>query len=193
VLDGGGGPGSAVIGGPDYYDTTGQITGRASHAGAGISPIQIMSEAISNMKLLKIDENTTTNIGKVSCNYPTNVVPEITTFAMEMRILNYESGKEQLNHVIGELKNAADKFGAKLEYDIKQSLHTYHHKEDNLIIKRFKVMCERHNLEYKSLVMRGDTDVSGLIFNGIDAIVLAAGGENAHELQERLIIDEGNT
>jgi di/tripeptidase len=38
--------------------------------------------------------------------------------------------------------------------------------------------------------MRGGTDVSGLTFNGIDAIVLAAGGANGHELQERLIIDE---
>ncbi|MCD5003649.1 M20/M25/M40 family metallo-hydrolase [Enterococcus saccharolyticus] len=194
VLDGGGGPGTAVIGGPDYYDITGRIIGKASHAGAapdlGISSIQVMSEAIANMKLLKIDEDTTTNIGKVVCDYPTNVVPEITTFAMEVRSLNPESGKKQLEHVIGELKKAATKFGATLEYDVTQSLHAYHHQEDNPVIQKYRKMCARHNLEYKGKVMRGGTDVSGLTFNGIDAIALSAGGENGHELQERLIIDE---
>ncbi|MGX7198072.1 M20/M25/M40 family metallo-hydrolase [Enterococcus olivae] len=194
VLDGSGGPGTAIIGGPDYYDITGQIIGKAAHAGvapdSGISSIQVMAEAISNMKLLKIDENTTTNIGKVICDYPTNVIPESTTFALEVRSLDQESGKKQLDHIVEELQNAANKFGAKLKYDINQSLYAYHHSEDNPVIQRYKQMCERHNLEYQGLVMRGGTDVSGLTFNGIDAIVLAAGGEYGHELQERLIIDE---
>lgn len=194
VLDGGGGPGTAIIGGPDYYDITGKIIGKAAHAGVspdtGISSIQVMSEAISNMTLLKIDENTTTNIGKVICNYPTNVVPEVTTFAMEVRSLDRESGKRQLNHIIEELEKAVVKFGATLEYNVNQSLFAYHHTDDNPVIKRFKAMCARHDLDYQGIVMRGGTDVSGLTFNGIDAIVLAAGGENGHELQERLIIDE---
>lgn len=194
VLDGGGGPGTAIIGGPDYYDITGKIIGKAAHAGVspdtGISSIQVMSEAISNMTLLKIDENTTTNIGKVICNYPTNVVPEVTTFAMEVRSLDRESGKRQLNHIIEELEKAVVKFGATLEYNVNQSLFAYHHNDDTPVIKRFKAMCARHDLDYQGIVMRGGTDVSGLTFNGIDAIVLAAGGENGHELQERLIIDE---
>lgn len=194
VLDGGGGPGTAIIGGPDYYDISGKIIGKAAHAGVspdkGISSIQVISEAISNMKLLKVDENTTTNIGKVICDYPTNVVPEVTTFALEVRSLDAESGKKQVEHVVEELKNAVAKFDATLEYDVSQSLYAYHHDDDNTVIKKFKGMCERHDLEYKGIVMRGGTDVSGLTFNGIDAIVLAAGGENGHELQERLVIDE---
>ena len=194
VLDGGGGPGTAIIGGPDYYDLTGRIIGKAAHAGVapdtGISSIQVMAAAIANMKLLKIDENTTTNIGKVLCNYPTNVVPEITTFAMEVRSLDQDSGKQQLAHIIEELQKAVAEFGATLEYEVNQSLYAYHHQDDNPVLKRFKAMCERHDLDYQGLVMRGGTDVSGLTFNGIDAIVLASGGEYGHELQERLVIDE---
>lgn len=194
VLDGGGGPGAAVIGGPDYYDILGTITGRAAHAGQapdeGISSIQVMADAISNMKLLKIDEDTTTNIGRVICDYPTNVVPEVTRFAMEVRSLDTEKGKAQVQHVLDTLQASVDKFGAKLEVSVDQSLHAYHHSEDNPVLKRFKAMCERHNLNYRTLVMRGGTDVSGLSYNGIDAIALAAGGEFAHELRERLIISQ---
>lgn len=194
VLDGGGGPGTALIGGPDFYDIVGKIIGKAAHAGVapeqGISSIQVMSEAISNMKLLKVDEDTTTNIGRVICNYPTNVVPEVTTFEMEVRSLKAEKGKAQCDHVIHTLEAACEKYGARLEYTLSQSLHAYHHSDDNPVIKQYKAMCERHGLTYTGQVMRGGTDVSGLTFNGIDAICLAAGGEFAHELRERLIIDE---
>jgi len=194
VLDGGGGPGSAIIGGPDYYDVWGKITGKASHAGSapdkGISSIQVMSDAISNMNLLKIDEDTTTNIGRVICNYPTNVVPEVTTFELEVRSLVPEKAEAQVQHVIDAIQTAADKYGAKAEIEYKKSLSAYHHTEDNKVLKLFKDMCEKHGLDYRTQVMRGGTDVSGLAENGIDAIALAAGGEYAHELRERLIIDE---
>lgn len=194
VLDGGGGPGAALIGGPDFYDIAGKIIGKAAHAGVapeeGISSIQVMSEAISNMKLLKVDEDTTTNIGRVICNYPTNVVPEVTTFEMEVRSLDANKGQAQCDHVIETLKAACEKYGARLDYTLDQSLHAYHHSDDNPVIKQYKAMCERHGLTYEGQVMRGGTDVSGLTYNGIDAICLAAGGEYAHELRERLIIDE---
>ena len=193
VIDGGGNPGTAIIGGPDFYDIAGTITGKASHAGVapekGISSIQVMGEAISNMKLLKVDEDTTTNIGRVICDYPSNVVPEVTRFELEVRSLSNEKGKAQCDHVIGALQKAADKYGAKLDYTLGQSLHAYHHSDDNPVIKSYKAMCERHNLEYNGMVVRGGTDVSGLTFNGIDAICLATGGEFAHELSERLVID----
>lgn len=194
VLDGGGGPGTAIIGGPDFYDITGRIIGRASHAGAapdkGISSIQVMSDAISKMKLLKVDEDTTTNIGRVICDYPTNVVPEVTSFEMEVRSLVPEKAQAQVKHVIDTLQASADSFGAKLEIEVGQSLHAYHLDDSLSIIQNYKAMCERHNLTYNGMVVRGGTDVSGLTFNGINAICLAAGGEFAHELKERLIIDE---
>lgn len=194
VLDGGGGPGVALIGGPDYYDITGRVIGKAAHAGVapdqGISSIQVVAEAISNMKLLMVDEDTTCNIGRVICNYPTNVVPEVTTFEMEVRSLNTAKGVAQCEHVQACFEAAASQYGAQLEFNITQSLHAYHHDDSNLVIQHYKAMCERHNIEYVGEIMRGGTDVSGLTYNGIDAICIAAGGEYAHELRERLIIDE---
>lgn len=194
VLDGGGGPGSAIIGGPDYYDVWGKIIGKASHAGGspdkGISSIQVMADAISNMKLLKIDEDTTTNIGRVICDYPTNVVPEITTFELEVRSLVPEKAEAQVQHVVDTIQAAAAKYGATAEVEYKKALSAYLHTPDNKVLKLFQDMCERHGIECKTIIVRGGTDVSGYMENGIDAIALAAGGENAHTLQERLVIDE---
>lgn len=194
VLDGDGGPGAAIIGGPDYYDIVGSIKGRAAHAGVapetGISSIQVLSKAIANMNLLKIDEDTTTNIGRVICDYPTNVVPEITRFEMEVRSLDADKALKQIDHVKKTLEEACEAFGATLEIEVSKSLSAYKHSEDNKVLKLFKDMCDRHNLDYRPMVIRGGTDVSGLMANGIDAICLATGGEYAHELKERLDIEE---
>ena len=194
VLDGGDGPGAAIIGGPDYYDLKGSIKGKAAHAGVapetGISSIQVLSHAIANMKLLKIDEDTTTNIGRVYCNYPTNVVPEISEFEMEVRSLDPQKALDQVAHIKETLETACEKFGASLTFEVSKSLSYYKHDESNPVLKLYKDMCERHNLDYRPMVIRGGTDVSGLMENGIDAICLSAGGEFPHELNERLIIDE---
>lgn len=194
VLDGGDGPGAAIIGGPDFYDLVGTVTGKAAHAGVapekGISSIQVLSHAIANMKMLKVDEDTTTNIGRVLCDYPTNVVPEVTRFEMEVRSLDADKGQAQVEHLKETLQEACDKFGAKLDLEVTKSLSAYKLNDDNKVLKLYKDMCDRHNLDYRPMVVRGGTDVSGLIANGIDAICLAAGGEFAHELNERLIIDE---
>ncbi len=194
VIDGGDGPGAAIIGGPDYYDITGTIYGKAAHAGmapdTGISSIQVLSHAISNMKLLKVDEDTTTNIGRVHCDYPTNVVPEVTTFEMEVRSLDSNKAQAQLDHVKACLDDACEKFGARLDYHVSKSLSAYKLSDDNEVLKKYREMCERHQLDYRPIVMRGGTDVSGLVENGIDAICIATGGEFAHELTERLDIEE---
>lgn len=194
VLDGDGGPGAAIIGGPDYYDITGSIKGRAAHPGVapetGISSIQVLSHAIAKMKLLKVDEDTTSNIGRVLCDYPTNVVPEITRFEMEVRSLDEKKALKQIDHIKETLETTCEAFGADLEVNVSKSLSAYKHSEDNKVLKLFKDMCERHDLDYRPMVIRGGTDVSGLMKNGIDAICLATGGEFAHELKERLDIEE---
>lgn len=193
VLDGGPGPGDAIIGGPDYYDVIGKVIGKASHAGGspekGISSIQVVSHAIANMNLLKIDEDTTTNVGYVICDYPLNVVPEVTTFGIEVRSLDSAKGKKQLDHVLKCFDDAAAKFGAKVEIDVKQSLFAYKLKDDNPVLKKFKEVCAKHSIPVTATISRGGTDLSALAGHGLEGIVIAAGGEFAHELQERLDID----
>jgi peptidase T-like protein len=192
VIDGGGGIGEAITGGPDYYRIKGQITGKAAHAGGepdkGISSIQVMAEAISNMKLLKIDEDTTTNIGQVICDYPTNVVPEITTFALEVRSLVPEKAEKQVEHVKNVIEAAAKKYNAIAEIEIEKELAAYQWNDESPVLKHFKTICDNHNIPVKTESVRGGTDVSGLAKNGISAIAIAAGGEFAHTLQERLDI-----
>ncbi len=80
VLDSGGKTGEVIVQGPaqDKIDVT--ISGKPAHAGVapqeGISAIMVASEAINNMKLLRVDEETTANIGVIEGGQVTNIVAQ---------------------------------------------------------------------------------------------------------------------
>ena len=70
ILDADGPIGQILVRGPAKDAIHAVIHGRSAHAGlkpeAGISAIQVAASAIDRMKLLRIDEETTANLGQIS-------------------------------------------------------------------------------------------------------------------------------
>ena len=92
VFDNEGDVGTIVNQAPGHVEISATITGRAAHAGVapeeGISAIQVAAEAVSQMQLLRIDAETTANIGTFFAAGPNNIVPETVRLAAEVRSLD---------------------------------------------------------------------------------------------------------
>lgn len=193
VLDGGPDVGDVLIGGPTAYDVIGEIRGKSAHAGVepekGISSIQVLGHAIANMKLLKVDEQTSSNIGFVKTEYPLNVVPEYTTFGFEVRSLDGDKADTQLQHLIDCVEDACQTFGATVEWEVNKVLTAYQLSEENHVLKHYHKICAANNIEVRETISRGGTDLSSLIAHGLEGIVIATGGEGPHMLEEYLDID----
>jgi tripeptide aminopeptidase len=73
-------PGFLFTKGPSANHMEYRIHGLESHAGVapeeGISAIKIAAEGIAVMKLGRIDEETTANIGQIEGGMATNIIPE---------------------------------------------------------------------------------------------------------------------
>jgi len=192
VLDGGPDVGDVLIGGPSMYDVRGTITGKAAHAGVepdkGISSIQVLARAITNMKLLKVDEETTSNIGFVQTDYPLNVVPEVTTFGFEVRSLDDKKAEVQLNEMMRALEEATEQAGAQLEIKAEKVLTAYQLNAENDVLRHYHRVCEASGIEVRETISRGGTDLSSYISHGLEGIVIATGGEGPHTLEEYLDI-----
>lgn len=95
VLDSDGDAGRIITSAPGQYQITARITGCRAHAASprqeGISAIQVAAEAISQMRLLRVDQETTANIGSVSSQYATNIVPEVLDLAAEAAAVTRKS------------------------------------------------------------------------------------------------------
>lgn len=79
------------------------VHGLEAHAGVcpenGLSAIKIASEAIAQMKLGRIDDITTANIGIIQGGRATNIIPNLVKAVGEARSHSEESLKAQVDHM----------------------------------------------------------------------------------------------
>ncbi|NLY47232.1 MAG: M20/M25/M40 family metallo-hydrolase [Tissierella sp.] len=194
VLDSGGDPGFIVIQGPAQNKINAKFIGKEAHAGVapeqGISAIQIAAEAISNMNLLRIDEETTANIGVISGGEVTNIVTKEVEIKAEARSLSDEKLKEQTDHMVKCCEEAAKKFGGKVEMDVDNAYGAFKVEEDAEIVQKVKKACKNLGLESVTMTTGGGSDTNILNANGIAAVNLAIGERLPHTIDEHIYIKD---
>src|ERR687896_2596417 len=97
-------PGFLFTKGPSANHFEFKVYGLESHAGVapeyGISAIKIAAEAIANMKLFRIDEETTANIGVIRGGEATNIITNLVYLKGEARSLDDAKLDAQTRHII---------------------------------------------------------------------------------------------
>jgi tripeptide aminopeptidase len=112
-------PGFLFTRGPSADHMEWKIYGLESHAGVapeqGISAIRIAAEAIHNMKLGRIDEETTANIGVIEGGKATNITTNLVTLRGEARSLDDKKLEAQTAHMNKCFEDAAAKHEVTVE------------------------------------------------------------------------------
>lgn len=194
VLDSGGDPGQIVIQGPAQDKINVKIKGKPAHAGVcpeeGVSAIQVASSAINRMNLLRIDEDTTANIGIINGGKATNIVcPEVEINA-EARSLSDEKLDKQTAHMVECFKEAAKEFGVEAQIETSRAYGAFVIDENDEIVKMAKKACGNIDLKAFTASTGGGSDTNILNVNGIKAINLGIGERKAHTLEEHLAIKD---
>jgi tripeptide aminopeptidase len=194
VLDSSGSVGSVVIQAPAQYKTYSTIKGKASHAGVapedGISAIQVAARAIENMKLLRVDEETTANIGSITGGGATNIVCDKVDLAMEARSLVRSKVEAQAKHMLECIENACREFGA--EHETKQSLSypEVNLKKDAAIVELVGAAIRKIGLEPSLKSTGGGSDTNIISGKGLQAVTLGIGMSNVHTTSEYIAISD---
>lgn len=192
VLDASNDIGKIVTSAPGQIRLYADIYGKRSHAGSdpekGVSAIQAAAVAVSRMKLQRVDEETTANIGTLSCIGATNVVQDHASFAAEARSRNQEKLEAQQDHMVQCLKDACEEYGARLEYHTEQSYHSYSFPDDHPLVQLLMEKCRAIGVEPWTTYTGGGTDGNNFNHHGIETVVLACGMELEHTTEERIRI-----
>lgn len=194
VLDSGGDPGTIIVQGPAQNKIDVRFTGKEAHAGVapetGVSAIQMAGEAISNMRLLRIDEDTTANIGSIKAEGPTNIVPKIVEFSAEARSLSDEKLKDQSDHMVKCCQDAADKYGGSVEVNVEAAYGAFRIEDSHPLVNVVRKACEELNIQANITKSGGGSDTNIFNANGIAAINLGIGERKPHTLEEHLHIQD---
>jgi tripeptide aminopeptidase len=194
ILDGGGAPGKIIVKAPAQDSIQVKIKGKPAHAGVepeeGISAAMVAARAIENMKLLRIDEETTANIGIIKGGIATNIVmPELEILA-EARSLDNSKLNIQTQHMVKVFEKAAADFGAKVEIKTERMYSAFSVDENDEIIGLLKRAFANMNIEPSVIPTGGGSDTNILNANGIKAVNLSVGMEKAHTLEEYIRIED---
>ena len=189
VLDGGDCEGRRiVIAGPYHVRFRATVHGKATHAGThpedGVSAIVIASRAIANMKLGRVDEETTANIGRISGGVADNIVPELVEVYGEARSLDEAKLLLQVAHMAEQIRHAATNLGGSVEVHEVMNYRGFRLKEDDpplrLALKAMRTLGIEPVLES----ITGGTDANMFNIGGIPAVALPTGMGGAHSREE---------
>ncbi|HYG60582.1 MAG TPA: M20/M25/M40 family metallo-hydrolase [Symbiobacteriaceae bacterium] len=194
ALDSGGQVGEIVVKAPSQAKVNATFRGKAAHAGVapekGVSAIQIAAVAISRMQLLRIDPETTANIGSIIAEGPTNIVPETCKIVAEARSLDQEKLETQVAEMIAAMERAAEELGGKVEYEVLRSYAAFNLSPESAPVKRAATAAELIGARVVITATGGGSDANIFNGNGIPMAVLGVGYEEIHSTRERMPIDQ---
>ncbi len=192
VLDGGVTPGQMTTQAPYADKISFEVRGKAAHAGvepeAGINAIQIAARAISEMKLGRLDEESTANIGTIRGGSATNIVPEVTTFNGEARSHQEEKLARQTRHMRQKVEEAAADAGAEAEITTERSYNGFALGPDDAVVQRGIAAAQQVGLQPSLHKGGGGSDANIFNEHGIPSVIIATGAHKPHTPEELLRI-----
>ncbi len=180
-----------------------EIHGLEAHAGIcperGISAIQVAARGIAAMRLGRIDEDTTANIGLVSGGTAVNIVPNRVKLTGEVRSHDVEKLERQAREMLACLQKAAA--DATLELDgrtretrvesrIKRQYDPMDVSEGTAIVQRVHEAARNLGFAVDTIAKGGGCDANVLNQRGLQVANLASGMRDIHTVHEWLDVND---
>lgn len=194
VLDTGGAIGTVNVKAPSQNIIYVTVEGRASHAGVepekGISAIQIAADAISTMKLGRIDFETTANVGIISGGRETNIICDKVEIKAEARSRDKRKLDEQTDHMKECFEKAAFKFGGRIDFKAVLEYPSFNIPEDAPIINIIKKAANASGVALVLEETGGGSDTNIYNGKGIEAVNVSVGMNKVHSVEENIVIED---
>lgn len=194
VLDNGGGADLVAVEGPCMYKINVHYEGASAHAGIepekGRSAILAMSNAISKMRIGRLNDYTTSNIGSIISEFPTNVVPKDCKIRMEVRCLNEDEAKENVDNYVDIFEKTAKEFEVKCNIGIEYDYPPLKQIDGNVLLNRVLDAYNKVGVVAKPIKIGGGCDGNIYLKNGFNSVILGVGMYKIHTIEEYLVISD---
>lgn len=194
AIDSDGKVGGIVTSAPFQAKLMVKVLGKTAHAGVapekGISAITVAAKAIAQMKLGRIDEETTANIGRFEGGQATNIVCDEVSILAEARSIRREKLDAQTAHMKETFERVAQQLGAQAQVDIQIMYPGFSVTEDDKVVQ---VAVEAVKTVGRTPLLGssgGGSDANVIAGFGIPTVNLSVGYEEIHTTNERMPIEE---
>lgn len=184
--------GQIILGAPSARSFEVRFHGRAAHAGMaaeeGRSAIAAAGRAIADLRLGRIDEETTANVGIVSGGTARNIVPEWCVVHAEAR--SHDEGKlaELVQEMLDTFSFAASVSDCTVEVEVVEQYRGYRLRADDLPVRLAERALRRAGFEPSTALSGGAADANVFNQRGLRCVNLANGMIDIHTPDERIAV-----
>ncbi|MFO8070869.1 MAG: M20/M25/M40 family metallo-hydrolase [Polyangia bacterium] len=181
-----------VIGGPSYFAIDVEISGKSAHAGIepekGINAIVAAAKAIAALRLGRLDEQTTANVGIIEGGMIRNGVPDACSFKAECRSADHDKGVALAEEMEKKIRREVEAVGAGVEVNVDNLCRAVRIPDDAWSVGIAKQALRKIGIEAETVFITGFTDASIYNNEGIEMAVVGMGAQNEHATNERVAI-----
>ncbi len=192
-----------IVGAPAANKISIEIKGLAAHAGlcpeAGINALALTVAALSELRLGRLDDESTRNIGIIQGGVATNIVPEKIVLKGEVR----SHSIEKLDLYTKEILNAFETTVAKwqgnpavgdkrpsITFDIVGDYPALSIADDTPVIKRIQKASKLAGKTLKYIVAGGGSDANIFCSYDLPTAIIATGMAKVHTVDEQLDLND---
>jgi tripeptide aminopeptidase len=184
--------GEIVLGAPYSQSLEATFHGRASHAGMypeeGRNAIAAAARAIADLRLGRVDEQSTANVGVIHGGVAANIVAERCAFVAEARSHDERRLADLIQEMVDSISFAAEMGDCRVDVESRKSYRGYRFKRDDQVVLVAADALERAGQEVRFGLSGGAADAN--IFNerGLQCLNLANGMIDIHTADERIAV-----
>jgi tripeptide aminopeptidase len=194
AVDSDGKVGGIVVAAPFQAKVNVKVFGKTAHAGVapekGISAITVAAKAVAQMKLGRLDEETTANIGRFEGGKATNIVCDEVTIFAEARSIDEAKLNTQTTHMKETFERVAAENGARAEVEVTLSYPGFRVTEDDKVVQVAQAAAKAIGREPQLGISGGGSDANVIAGFGIPTVNLSVGYEEIHTTNERMPVEE---
>jgi tripeptide aminopeptidase len=192
VYDHAGPIGEIVLGAPHQQKVDVRFHGRAAHAGMypeeGRSAIAAAARAVADLRLGRLDDETSANVGRISGGTARNVVPEWCDLAAEARSHDERKLADVVRELVDTVTFAASLEECEVETQVSGLSRGYRFRRDDLGVRLAASALAAVGLEPAYIFSGGGADANVFNERGLQCVNLANGMTDIHTPDERISV-----
>jgi tripeptide aminopeptidase len=192
VYDQAGPIGEVVLGAPHSMIMEIAFAGQSAHAGMapeeGRSAIAAAGRAIADMRLGRLDEETSANVGIIQGGVARNIVPDRCVLNCEARSHDEKKLADVVQEMLDACSFAASLTGCEVEAQVDRGFHGYRFARSDEPVRLAEAALRRAGHEPTYVLSGGGADANVFNTNGLACLNLANGMAEIHTPQEHIAV-----
>jgi tripeptide aminopeptidase len=186
--------GDVILGAPHSQAMQVRFHGRAAHSGMypeeGRSAIAAAARAIADLRLGRVDEETTANVGIIQGGTAGNIIPEWCMLDAEARSHDERKLADLVQEMVDAFAFAAGLEDCEVETKVSKSYRGYRFKRDDQVVRYAHAALERTGYTPNYGLSGGAADANVFNERGLACLNLANGMQDIHTPDERITVED---